>query len=68
MSDWEDIFANSVPRLKQYSDKQYSDKDRANCQRTGFFQNNVLTISAKFLIRLIIPVQVVCCSTFRAAY
>lgn len=63
MSDWEDTFANPVPRLKQYSDK-----DRANCQRTEFFQNNVLTISAKFSTRLIIPVQVVCCSTFRAAY
>lgn len=63
MSDWEDTFANPVPRLKQYSDK-----DGANCQRAGFFQNNVLTISAKFSTRLIIPVQVVCCSTFRAAY
>ena len=63
MSDCEDIFANPVPRLKQYSDK-----DRANFQRTGFFQNNVLTIGAKFSTRLIIPVQVVCCSTFRAAY
>lgn len=63
MSDWEDTFANSVPRLKQYSDK-----DRANCQRTGFFQNNVLIIGAKFLACLIIPVQVVCCSTFTKAY